>query len=1427
MMSRRSFVSALWNRQWKLAVVGWLALVLGVTGVAAAYLSDSGTQESGTIARADQVGEALTPTVLKVSPGANVVELTELGAPTLAMTGRPVDGYEVRRWAEPSGGTPSAEFVCGTDSCVESGVPDGTWYYSVRARFAEAWTGPESARSAALLVDATAPQVTGLVRLDADPTNAAAVSWRVSFSEPVVGVDAGDFAVVADGVTGATIESVTGSGTIYVVRVATGSGDGTLRLDLVDDDSIVDASVGNPLAGAAADGSLSGESYTIDRTAPAATIERDAGPATNAGRVYWTVEFDEPVTGLTSEGFATAAVGLSGTAVVDVLALDASRYRVEVDTGAGDGEVDLVLLAGAVTDAAGNANAEVVAARPYTVEKTGPVVTRLARVDPSPSSAVTLVWRLEFDRAVTGVDASDFELVATGTATGEVHAVGESAGGYDITVTGVTGSGTLQLVLHDDDTIRSLVGNPLGGPGLDNGAVGGDTYVVDHDAPVVSSIARQDPIAAGTNRSSVRFRATFSEPVTGVSTATFDLRVSGTSTDAAITSVSPVSSTVYDVTVATGSTEGTIGLDAVADAAVTDAVGFTLVSGFVGSSYTVDTIAPTVVTVDRVDTERTNASTVRWAVRFREPVSGVTAADFSLDGTGAADASISSVVANAGRDLWTVTATVGADGSLGVRLVDDDSIVDDLGNPLGGPGADNGGAEGGAYQIDRTAPTAVITRLSASPTNTATVAWTVTFSEPVRAPVAGDFALVTSGVTGAVITDVTAIDPTRATVTASTGAGDGTLRLDLPASRITDTAGNVNLAATGASITLDRSLPVVTVTSPADGSATRSTSLTLSGACTTGDGPVTVSLTGAGAPAVVPATCSSGSWSTGSVTFPEGSYQVVASQTDPAGNTGTSASRSFRIDLTAPRLAGITRENPAAEFTNASSVTFTVTFDEAVTGVVSSSFTTSGISGSGGAGNINGVAGSGTTWSVTVATGNNNVNGTLTLALASGASINDLAGNALTTREATGSVETYTIDKTAPRLSGITRHDPLGAATNRNQVTFRVTFSEPLAGIDTADFTVTGTSGGTVVTTSAATGDVIDIVVDTGAPDGTTILGLANTATLTDRAGNPMSTFTATGSVESYTIDRTAPAVTVTNPVAGSTATSSPLTVAGACANGDGAVTLTFTGTGAPSGQAVNCTSNAWSASVAFGTGSYTVQASQTDAAGNTGRSPVVSFSVTVTETVTFQSSSAAMTSPTSGAAATSITIARPAGVVAGELLLANVAYEKGTDAGTNAQLTPAGWTLLIRTDRSSAFGQAVFYRIATAADETTTSYTFPFSQANKAAGSILRYSGVDPTSPFGASSTGARGSGSAATAPTVDAPANSVLVTFWSIKKKDTSATLPASMTQRVAFENPQDVTLRVADEHRPNAGLTGTRRADFSQSGEWVANSVVLRAG
>jgi len=117
-------------------------------------------------------------------------------------------------------------------------------------------------------VNGSAPSVASVVRLDANPTSAGTVRFAVTFSEAVTGVDGADFGLAATGgLTGAVLTGVSGSGAVYTVTVATGTGSGTVGLEVPATASISDAQ-GNRLGA----GFSGGEVFTLNRR-PARTID--------------------------------------------------------------------------------------------------------------------------------------------------------------------------------------------------------------------------------------------------------------------------------------------------------------------------------------------------------------------------------------------------------------------------------------------------------------------------------------------------------------------------------------------------------------------------------------------------------------------------------------------------------------------------------------------------------------------------------------------------------------------------------------------------------------------------------------------------------------------------------------------------------------------------------------------------------------------------------------------------------------------------------------------------------------------------------------------------------------------------------------------------------------------------------------------------
>lgn len=173
----------------------------------------------------------------------------------------------------------------------------------------------------AIVVDNTPPTVVSILRADANPTSASSVSWSITFSEIVTGVDSGDFALTqAGGMSGAAITSVTGSGTSWVLTASTGNKTGTLGLNLVDNDTIKDRA-GNPLGGTGTgNGNLTGEIYSFISISSFDAVETSAAGATPIYTKLAGTSFSLDILALNSDN--SLATGYTGT--VNVKLVDAS-----------------------------------------------------------------------------------------------------------------------------------------------------------------------------------------------------------------------------------------------------------------------------------------------------------------------------------------------------------------------------------------------------------------------------------------------------------------------------------------------------------------------------------------------------------------------------------------------------------------------------------------------------------------------------------------------------------------------------------------------------------------------------------------------------------------------------------------------------------------------------------------------------------------------------------------------------------------------------------------------------------------------------------------------------------------------------------------------------------------------------------------------
>ncbi len=151
-----------------------------------------------------------------------------------------------------------------------------------------------------------------------------------------------------------------------------------------------------------------------------------------------------------------------------------------------------------------------------------------------------------------------------------------------------------------------------------------------------------------------------------------------------------------------------------------------------------------------------------------------------------------------------------------------------------------------------------------------------------------------------------------------------------------DATGTGTSAATAFSV--DTVAPVVTLTSPTPGTTSTVAGLTFAGQCTTGEGNVTVAITGT-APQTLTTPCSAGSFSV-DATLASGSFTATARQTDPAGNVGSSAAVPFVVDVSAPVTTDSTGSLGSGWKNSAQTVTLTPT--DAGSGVAATYYTTDG-----------------------------------------------------------------------------------------------------------------------------------------------------------------------------------------------------------------------------------------------------------------------------------------------------------------------------------------------------------------------------------------------------------------------------------------------------------------------------------------------------
>jgi hypothetical protein len=189
----------------------------------------------------------------------------------------------------------------------------------------------------------------------------------------------------------------------------------------------------------------------VDTTPPTVSISAPSTTLTRSGPVNFTVTWADANLNLSSISLPAnqVTINTSGTVTVGSTSVSGtgSTRTVQLSSISGDGTVGISLPANTATDLAGNHAGAAGPSATATVDNTAPTVAiSLPSLSTTASGPVTYTITYSGANSVT-LSASDVTLIGTGSATGTVGVSGSGNATRMVTISGVTGSGTLAISL--------------------------------------------------------------------------------------------------------------------------------------------------------------------------------------------------------------------------------------------------------------------------------------------------------------------------------------------------------------------------------------------------------------------------------------------------------------------------------------------------------------------------------------------------------------------------------------------------------------------------------------------------------------------------------------------------------------------------------------------------------------------------------------------------------------------------------------------------------------------------------------------------------------------------------------------------------------------------------------------------------------------
>lgn len=741
--------------------------------------------------------------------------------------------------------------------------------------------------------------------------------------------------------------------------------------------------IGSPMVVAAT--GTRGAVYTYtggDGTPPAITLSSATSSHLNSSFIV-TADLSEPVVGFAQDDIAVT----SGASIDSFTQVTPTQYTFRVSPVT-DRQYTIGIDASRMQDAAGNNNlASNALIRTYDTTAPAASVISPAQNTYFASSTISASVRINDTNGNLNDLTSDDITITNGTISNFNASVFSTYTTGDFTIT-PTGQGPVTFYVEDGAVIDQA----------GNASTVSTTRTIYYDTtkPTPSFNTPLTP----TNASPFTVTLSFDEPVADIQ----DVSANQISiTNGTISNFQEISTQQYTFDV-TPAGLGIVSLDYAANQ-VADRAGNTN-NAAANYDVTFDNFGPE-VTIETASDDPTNQAPITFSVYLSEPVTGLTASDFSIT-----NGSASGLTQQSPTEYALVVAP-DQDGTISVSLPAQ-SATDSVSNG-------NQLSNTKTVQYDTTRPTVSVMHSYISPTNASPLNYTIRFSEPVSD-------LTSSGLTltNASLTSLTKLDSREYTLSVTPSDGIVTVRVN--DSAVSDPAGNPSREG-DASLTSDRTAPSGTVHTL----RTNNQRPSITGTISEPVDSVTVTINGTTFNAAI----NNGNltWAVNANLFgplSDGVYNVSLAIVDQSQNSGTdSTNNELTIDTDEPTVT-IT----SAPATNQSPVIFTVTASRGITGLTAADFTVTG-------GTVTGVSTiSQSSYEVDVTPSGN---GTVSLQLKEN-TVSDDAGN---TNPASNTARTvYDTVRPGITLSGDTT--PINAA-------FDVTLiaSEDIQGLTASDISVT------------------------------------------------------------------------------------------------------------------------------------------------------------------------------------------------------------------------------------------------------------------------------------------------------------------------------------------------------------------------------------